>query len=189
MYLLLLFAQDPTTTGLAGNAGWAGAGLLGLVLAWIFFFHLPAKDKQMEKMLADNARERADTAKERDVKDDKIEAMLKEGASERGKIIERFDAEREKDRAERHERAGSYQTLMNNANIAYVQTIKEIEEQHRKDALLDREAFMQRNVKVEEAVNKVEAAVHAQTANLTSLFQLSLQGVCKYERDREARKT
>lgn len=36
--------------GLAGNAGWAGAGLLGLVLVWLFFFHLPAKDKQVKEL-------------------------------------------------------------------------------------------------------------------------------------------
>lgn len=26
---------------LAGNGGWAGAGLLGAVLAWLLFWHLP----------------------------------------------------------------------------------------------------------------------------------------------------
>lgn len=36
--------------GLVGNAGWAGAGLLGLVLCWLFFFHLPAKDKQVKEL-------------------------------------------------------------------------------------------------------------------------------------------
>jgi hypothetical protein len=31
---------------LGGNAGWAGAGLLGLVLAWLLLKHLPDRDKQ-----------------------------------------------------------------------------------------------------------------------------------------------
>lgn len=35
---------------LAGSSGWVGAGILGLVLAWIFFIHLPAKDKQLKEL-------------------------------------------------------------------------------------------------------------------------------------------
>lgn len=31
---------------ISGGAGWAGAGLLGLVLAWLLLVHLPAKDKR-----------------------------------------------------------------------------------------------------------------------------------------------
>lgn len=44
-----LLAQ--TTDPISGGAGWVGAGLLGLVLAWLFFFHLPAKDKQLMDVL------------------------------------------------------------------------------------------------------------------------------------------
>lgn len=32
---------------LSGHEGWVGAGLLGAVLAWLLFVHLPAKDKQI----------------------------------------------------------------------------------------------------------------------------------------------
>lgn len=32
-------------------SGWVGAGLLGLVLSWIFFKHLPAKDDQIERLI------------------------------------------------------------------------------------------------------------------------------------------
>lgn len=35
----------------AGGAGWIGAGLLGSVLAWLLFVHLPAKDKQLKEMI------------------------------------------------------------------------------------------------------------------------------------------
>jgi predicted hydrolase (HD superfamily) len=35
-----------------GSAGWVGAGLLGLVLAWLFGKHLPSKDAQIERLLA-----------------------------------------------------------------------------------------------------------------------------------------
>lgn len=36
---------------LGGNAGWVGTGLLGAVLSWIFFWHLPAKDKQLKELI------------------------------------------------------------------------------------------------------------------------------------------
>jgi hypothetical protein len=36
--------------GLGGASGWAGAGLLGLVLAWLLLKHLPLKDEQLERM-------------------------------------------------------------------------------------------------------------------------------------------
>lgn len=32
---------------LAGQSGWVGAGLLGLVLSWLLLVHLPNKDKQL----------------------------------------------------------------------------------------------------------------------------------------------
>lgn len=46
---MLVFAQsvDP----ISGGAGWVGAGLLGAVLAWLCFIHLPAKDKQLKDHL------------------------------------------------------------------------------------------------------------------------------------------
>ena len=34
-------------------SGWAGAGLLGLVLSWLLLTYLPAKDKQIRDMFAD----------------------------------------------------------------------------------------------------------------------------------------
>ena len=34
-----------------GGAGWAGAGLLGLVLAWLLLKHLPDKDKQIQGLI------------------------------------------------------------------------------------------------------------------------------------------
>lgn len=44
----MLFAAEDVASGvLSGGAGWVGAGLLGLVLFWLLFRHLPEKDKQM----------------------------------------------------------------------------------------------------------------------------------------------
>jgi Skp family chaperone for outer membrane proteins len=52
MLLLTLFVltaqvvAPPALDGITG-AGWVGTGLLSSVLAWIFFSHIPAKDKQV----------------------------------------------------------------------------------------------------------------------------------------------
>ena len=43
-----VFGDDLTTLG--GASGWAGAGLLGLVLGWLLLKHLPSKDAQAERM-------------------------------------------------------------------------------------------------------------------------------------------
>jgi hypothetical protein len=46
MTLLILIAQIATDP-LSGGAGWVGTGLLGSVLGWLLFVHLPNKDKQI----------------------------------------------------------------------------------------------------------------------------------------------
>lgn len=42
------------TDPLSGGAGWAGAGLLGLVLAWLLLKYLPDKDRQMTTLVEQN---------------------------------------------------------------------------------------------------------------------------------------
>lgn len=42
---MLLLAQTSSVIG--GEAGWAGVGILGLVLSWLLLRHLPAKDAQI----------------------------------------------------------------------------------------------------------------------------------------------
>lgn len=54
-FAIMIADNDP----LSGGAGWVGAGLLGAVLAWLMFVHLPAKDKQFEKLTTSN-QERCD---------------------------------------------------------------------------------------------------------------------------------
>lgn len=58
---------DPNIT--SGASGWAGAGILGLVLAWLFFKHLPDKDALLE---------RANTNKDAQIKakDEQIEKLI-----------------------------------------------------------------------------------------------------------------
>jgi hypothetical protein len=40
---------DPSALG--GGAGWAGAGLLGLVLSWLLLKHLPDKDRYIRDLM------------------------------------------------------------------------------------------------------------------------------------------
>jgi len=40
-----------TDTLIPGVSGWVGAGLLGLVLSWLLFVHLPNKDKQLKEFV------------------------------------------------------------------------------------------------------------------------------------------
>lgn len=42
-------ALPPNHDPLNGNSGWVGTGLLGTVLAWLLFVHLPAKDKLLKE--------------------------------------------------------------------------------------------------------------------------------------------
>ena len=46
---MLLLAQSSTVIG--GEAGWAGVGILGLVLSWLLLRHLPAKDAQINAFI------------------------------------------------------------------------------------------------------------------------------------------
>lgn len=48
---LIGFILSQSNDPISGGAGWVGAGLLGSVLVWIFFFHLPAKDKQLKDLI------------------------------------------------------------------------------------------------------------------------------------------
>ncbi len=45
--LWTLLAQTVIPDAISGGAGWAGAGLLGLVLGWLLLKHLPEKDAQL----------------------------------------------------------------------------------------------------------------------------------------------
>lgn len=50
----------PAADPISGGAGWVGAGLLGLVLGWLLFVHLPAKDKQLANLIESKDRQIAD---------------------------------------------------------------------------------------------------------------------------------
>lgn len=48
--MIYLLAADEMAA-LSGGSGWLGAGLLGGVLAWLLFVHLPSKDKQLKEFM------------------------------------------------------------------------------------------------------------------------------------------
>lgn len=50
---LYYLAQTGGAESLSGGAGWVGAGLLGAVLTWLLFIHLPAKDRLMKELIND----------------------------------------------------------------------------------------------------------------------------------------
>ncbi len=51
LVIALTFLAEGVLDPLAGGAGWVGTGLLGSVLAWLLFVHLPAKDKQLKEFM------------------------------------------------------------------------------------------------------------------------------------------
>lgn len=63
---------------IVGTTGWVGAGLLGLVLAWLLGIHLPAKDKQIKEIIdGKDLMVKAIT----EIKDSQIREMLAQGKS------------------------------------------------------------------------------------------------------------
>lgn len=51
--LSILLADQSEISALTGGTGWVGASILGGVLAWLLFMHLPAKDKFMKEIITD----------------------------------------------------------------------------------------------------------------------------------------
>lgn len=96
MMFWLLLAQTTPPNGLAGDSGWLGAGLLGLVLAWLLWVHLPAKDKQIRELIAD--------------KDTQLE-----------KLITAWSVDREKDRVSRHEVTNAFQKAITDLHTQHEQ--------------------------------------------------------------------
>lgn len=73
---LLLFVQN--ADALSGNGGWFGAGLLGLVLGWLLFRHLPAKDAQIERIIAQHSASLERVIEKHNVSLEKVIAHCKE---------------------------------------------------------------------------------------------------------------
>ena len=80
----VIWAQAIHNDPLSGGSGWVGAGLLGLVLAWLLLKHLPEKDKQYkelieahkEEMRATRAEFRDELTTERKLRQEQTQAVL-----------------------------------------------------------------------------------------------------------------
>lgn len=73
-----LFLLADATDVLSGGGGWAGAGLLGLVLAWLLLKHLPDKDRQLKELI--------------DSKDAAIDALIEKQDARIGSLQATFKA-------------------------------------------------------------------------------------------------
>ncbi len=74
--MLLLLAQTPDLLG--GSAGWVGTGLLGAVLYWLTFVHLPAKDRQTRDLLTMQTAEREKESISRHQMSDRFQQIVSE---------------------------------------------------------------------------------------------------------------
>jgi DNA anti-recombination protein RmuC len=89
---------------ISGGAGWVGAGLLGLVLGWLMFIHLPAKDKQLQavidnkdKVLNDLIQAKDSRIKEvMEVKDQRIQQLSTDFRAALDKVVDHCQEEAEK---------------------------------------------------------------------------------------------
>lgn len=94
----LLVAQLPTDP-LSGGAGWAGAGLLSLVLGWLLLKHLPDKDKHIQGIIDRHAAilDAIATKHEAGVKllADKHELAMAAAAEKHAKVVEALAAKHE----------------------------------------------------------------------------------------------
>lgn len=88
--MLCFLAQTLPSSGgdLGGYSGWAGAGLLGLVLSWLLFKHLPDKDRQIKDLISS--------------KDEHIERMVIGFTNEIRDTRREYAASIEKEREVRH---------------------------------------------------------------------------------------
>lgn len=91
-----------TPDPISGGAGWAGAGLLGLVLAWLLLKHLPDKDRLLTASL--------------EKKDEQIDEQRKEFRASLADMMANFkhEAAAERQACEKH-----FGTLAESINAAF----------------------------------------------------------------------
>jgi hypothetical protein len=147
--LVVMLAQD--ISGPAAS-GWASFGIAGLVLAWLLLVYLPSKDKERERSVQS--------------KDEQVKALM-----------DRYDSERERERDDRHKRLTEFQVVLNKVSADGLVMVKEMVEQHRKDADNDRAAFEGRQQRTESVIFK---AIELQTAEIKAVFQQFMSSICRY---------
>jgi hypothetical protein len=77
-----------------GAPAWVGTGLLGGVLGWLLFVHLPAKDKQISALIADRDKAISEQAQRHDAHTRDITDRFNEAMS--GIVVRYTEQERER---------------------------------------------------------------------------------------------
>ncbi len=99
LWLVSMLAQTETMPGVPGS-GWVGAGLLGAVLAWLMFKHLPDKDRQLKELVTlfqsqiiakDNqlTLQLGEKDKQLEVKDTSLRAQLEKKDEQIDRVLDR----------------------------------------------------------------------------------------------------
>lgn len=140
MLWLLAQAQIPNVTD------WATYGLAGLILVWLFFWHLPSKDiqlKEKDKLLMDVVLAHTEHVK----------VLVESNARQINTILESNNQEREKDRVARHD-------MSNRLQVATAQV------QERNEAMIAQQAtsFLS-------SIDKVLSHCNAETSRFVDLFR------------------
>lgn len=87
--LVQMLAQAlPVPDPLSGGSGWLGAGLLGLVLAWLLLKHLPSKDLQMKEFSEQKDRQLVVLTEKYEAK---LDSMANTFRSESKEIRQKFE--------------------------------------------------------------------------------------------------
>jgi hypothetical protein len=153
---MVIFAEvvsdGSLTTWLVGASGAGGMGLLSLVIRWLLWTYLPERDKQttlfVAQLMADQKAERL-----------QLQADQK---LERAQLSSDQKADREADRLSRHHQANVFQ-----------KAIADIEVGRAAESKQDREAFLLR-------ANRLEDAIKDQMQEQREEFRSMMTSFCKY---------
>jgi hypothetical protein len=107
--LLLAQAADP----ISGGAGWAGAGLLGLVLCWLLLKHLPDKDRQINNLVEAKDRQMTELRVAMEVR---IDTQRRDFIEALGSVTTTYRAEAAE---ERKVCALNFRTLADTINVSF----------------------------------------------------------------------
>lgn len=144
--LLAILAQttlpaDPLSNG----GGWFGAGLLGLVLAWLLFKHLPAKDQQIKDLVDD--------------KDARLDEQRKEFATGQSLAAAAFRKEAADERVETLKLLAAKDVRLDEQRKEFTGALNQISDTFRKEAAAERIACEKHFGALADAMNKGNAAL------------------------------
>jgi hypothetical protein len=145
-----LIAQGGLTGADGGWSGWVGAGLLGLVLGWLLYKHLPDKDQQITGLISTHHKHLTEIAAQNSAREAAIQTSHMAQVTEDRKFfagfIERIIAETQKAHVDvlgRLDRQGAVLEALTRAVVenqtGICQAIKTSEEHYEHFALMAQE--------------------------------------------------